>query len=41
VIKNFNNLSSIKIIDFGLAIKANSLAELHSTAGTLFYQAPE
>jgi len=41
VIDRLNDLESIKIVDFGLAISIKSRSELMSTAGTLIYQAPE
>lgn len=41
VIDRLNDLESIKIVDFGLAVSIKSRSELMSTAGTLIYQAPE
>ena len=41
VIERLNDLESIKIVDFGLAVSIKSRSELMSTAGTLIYQAPE
>lgn len=37
VIERLNDLESIKIVDFGLAVSIKSRSELMSTAGTLIY----
>lgn len=41
VIQKLADLESVKIVDFGLAVRINSQSELNSTCGTLIYQAPE
>jgi serine/threonine protein kinase len=43
VIENPSNLLSVKIVDFGLAIKmqAGRIGGIDETCGTLVYQAPE
>ena len=41
VIDDLEDLSSMRIADFGLAVRLNEKAELLSTCGTLIYQAPE
>lgn len=35
------DLTSVRIADFGLAVRLKEKAELLSTCGTLIYQAPE
>lgn len=41
VISNIGDLESVKIVDFGLAIKYQSKFGLDGTCGTLLYQSPE
>ncbi|CDW82180.1 protein kinase domain containing protein [Stylonychia lemnae] len=41
VIDDINNLESVKLVDFGLAIKFQSRQGLDDACGTLVYQAPE
>lgn len=41
VIDDVQNLESVKIVDFGLAIKVSLKHGLDETCGTLVYQAPE
>jgi serine/threonine protein kinase len=41
VIDDLLNLETVKIVDFGLAIKVQSKNSLDETCGTLVYQAPE
>lgn len=41
VIDDVNDLESVRIADFGLAVKLHDRAELMSTCGTLIYQSPE
>jgi len=41
VIDDINNLETVKIVDFGLAIKSQTLHGVDDTCGTLVYQAPE
>lgn len=41
VIQRLADLESVKIVDFGLAVKISNQSELRSTCGTLIYQAPE
>jgi calcium/calmodulin-dependent protein kinase I len=41
VIDDPNDLSSVRIADFGLAVKLKDRSELLSTCGTLIYQSPE
>jgi serine/threonine protein kinase len=41
VIDDLNDMTTMRIADFGLAVKLNEKAELLSTCGTLIYQAPE
>ena len=41
VIDDLSNLETVKIVDFGLAIKIQLKHDLDETCGTLVYQAPE
>jgi serine/threonine protein kinase len=41
VIDDVDDLTSVKIADFGLAVKLKDRTELLSTCGTLIYQSPE
>ena len=41
VIEDVQNLETIKIVDFGLAIKFQTKTGIDETCGTLVYQAPE
>eukprot|EP00347_Sterkiella_histriomuscorum_P022213 403331274 len=41
VIDDVNNLDTVKLVDFGLAIKFQTRVGLDETCGTLVYQAPE
>lgn len=41
VIDNLQDLETVKIVDFGLAIKVSLKHGLEETCGTLVYQAPE
>ena len=41
VIDNLDDLRTVRIADFGLAVRLNERSELMSTCGTLIYQAPE
>lgn len=41
VIDDLDDLSTVRIADFGLAVRLNEKSELMSTCGTLIYQAPE
>jgi len=41
VIDDLNDLNSVRIADFGLAVKLKDRSELLSTSGTLIYQSPE
>lgn len=41
VIDDVTNLETVKIVDFGLAVKVSLKHGLEDTCGTLVYQAPE
>jgi len=41
VIDDLNDISTLRIADFGLCVRLNERVELLSTCGTLIYQAPE
>jgi serine/threonine protein kinase len=41
VISDISNLETVKIVDFGIAIKYQAKTGLEDSCGTLVYQAPE
>jgi len=41
VVADISNLSDIRLVDFGLAVKYTTTQSMEETCGTLVYQAPE